>query len=114
MVEICKLTKRTVKPSAKLPKELEQVKVFCTSIGHGVGTVDFVEKVMDMEEEEYLKIINDSGEYTKFKLGNLVKYFEVEVYNEHVEKLKIDMSESKLKDLLCSLKEGYFVIRKPL
>ncbi len=114
MVEICRLTKRSVDPSNKLPRELEQVKVFCTSIGHGVGTVDFVEKVMEMEEDDYLKIINNSGEYTKFKLGNLVKYFEIEIYKEHIDRLKLDMSESKLKDLLCSLKDGYFVIRKPL
>lgn len=114
MIEICKLTKRRVDPSKKLPRELEQVKVFCTSVGHGVGTVDFVEKVMDMEEEEYFSVIEKSGEYTKFKLGNIAKYFEIEIYKEHIQRLKIDMHPSELKELICSLKDGYFVIRKPI
>ncbi len=114
MIEICRLTKRRVDPDKKLPRDLEQVKLFYTSIGHGVGTVDFVEKVMDIEDEDYFNIIENSGEYTQFKLGNLSKYFEIEVYKEHVQKLKQDMGESELKDLLCSLKEGYFVIRKPV
>jgi len=114
MIEVCRLTKRRVDPGKKLPKELEQVKLFYTSIGHGIGTVDFVEKVMNIEDEEYLDIVNRSGKYTKFKLGNLTKYFEIEIYKEHVERLKKDMVKSKLKDLLCSLKDGYFVIRKPL
>ncbi len=114
MIEICRLTKRRVDPDKKLPRDLEQVKLFYTSIGHGVGTVDFVEKVMDIEDDEFMEIINKSGKYTKFKLGNLTKYFEIEVYKEHVQKLKDDMADSKLKELLCSLKDGYFVIRKPV
>ena len=114
MIEICRLTKRRIDPSKKLPRELEQVKVFYTSVGHGVGTVDFVEKVMTIGEEEYLSIIEKSGEYTKFKLGNLSKYFEIEIYKEHTQRLKIDMHPSELKELLCSLKDGYFVIRKPV
>jgi len=114
MIEICRLTTRRVDPSKKLPAHLEQVKVFCTSVGHGVGTVDFVEKSMEMSEEEYFDIVNKSGKYTQFKLGNLVKYFEIEIYKEHIDRLKVDMYDCKLKELLTSLKDGYFVIRKPL
>ncbi|NKQ41490.1 MAG: hypothetical protein HF962_07970 [Sulfurovum sp.] len=114
MVEICRLTQRRIDPSKKLPKHLEQVKTFCASVGHGIGTVDFVEKVMDIEEDEYMDVVKKSGEYTQFKLGNLTKYFEIEIYREHAQKLEKDMYESKLKDLICSLKEGYIVIRKPI
>jgi len=114
MIEICQLTKRRVDPGTPLPHHLEQLKLFCSSVGHGIGKIDFVEKVAEISEEEYLRIVNQSGEYTKFKLGNLTKYFEIEIFKEHVEKLKDDMIDCELKNRLMSLKEGFFVIRKKI
>ncbi len=114
MIEICQLKKRRLDPDVKLPHHLGQLKLFCSSVGHGIGKVDFIEKVAEMPEKEYVSIVNQSGDYTKFKLGNLAKYFEIEIFAEHIEKLKDDMIECSLKDRFLSLKEGYFVIRKQI
>jgi hypothetical protein len=115
MIEICRLTKRQVDPSSKkLPTELEQVKVFSMTVGHGIGTVDFVECVGKIEEDEYDKILQSSGKYAQFKLGNLSKYFEIEVFPEHASKLYDEMPDCSLKEQFLSLKEGYIVIRKAI
>ena len=115
MIEICRLTKRQVDPSSnKLPKELEQVKVFSMAVGHGVGTIDFVEHIGEIEEEEYEKILQSSGKYAQFKLGNLSKYFEIEVFPEHASKLALEMPDCLLKTFFKDLKEGFIVIRKAI
>lgn len=44
-------------------------------MGHGIGKIDFVERIAEISEKEYLKIVDLSGKYTKFKLCNLTKYF---------------------------------------
>ena len=51
-------------------------------------------------------------EYLKFKLGNLSKYFEIEIFPEHAVRLLPHMIECPLKEILVSLKEGYLVLRK--
>lgn len=113
MIEICRLTKRQVEPTNNnMPSKYEQVKVFSMAVGHGVGTIDFVEKVAQLDEEKYLQEVNKCGPYAQFKLGNLSKYFEIEVFPEHLEKLKTQMPQSDLKKLLFSLKEGYWIIRR--
>jgi len=113
MIEICKLTKRRVEPTNNnLSNKYEQVKIFSISVGHGVGTVDFMECIAKIEEDEYLNIINKCGDYAKFKLGNLSKYFEIEIFPEHIYKLLPQMPDSSLKEILSSLKEGFIVIRK--
>jgi len=113
MIEICRLTKRQVEPSKhKLPKQLEQVKVFAKTVGHGIGTIDFVEKIAEMKEDEYLNTVKKCGPYAQFKLGNLSRYFEIEIFPEHLKKLESQMPESNLRKLLFSLKDGYLVIRK--
>jgi hypothetical protein len=114
MIEICQLTKRRVDPNTPMPHHLEQLKLFCSNVGHGIGKVDFVEKVAEISQEDYDDIVDKSGKYTKFKLGNLTRYFEIEIYKEHVEKLKDDMVECDLKKRFLSLKEGFFVIRKKI
>jgi len=113
MIEICRLTKRQVEPTNNnMPSKYEQVKVFSMAVGHGVGTIDFVEKVAQFDEEKYLAEVHECGPYAQFKLGNLSKYFEIEIFPEHLEKLKTQMPQSDLKNLLFSLKEGYWIIRK--
>ncbi len=112
MIEIYRLTKRHIDSGCKLPKELEQIKVFSLCTGHGIGTIDFVECVMKIDDEVYENILKSSGEYAKFKLGNLFKYFEIEVFPEHIKKLKDELPDSSLKKLFLSLKEGYLVIKK--
>ncbi len=115
MVKICRLTKRQVEPESKqLEHKLEQVKVFCMSVGHGLGSIDFIEEIDEISDEEYAQMIEKCGEYAKFKLGNLTKYFEVEIYPEHVKELLNQMPSCKLKTHLEKLKEGYFIIRKSL
>ncbi len=113
MVYICRLTKRQVEPnSKKLDHKLEQVKIFSMNTGHGVGSIDFIEKIDELEDSEYDKMISECGEYAKFKLGNLTKYFEVEVYPEHIVRLLPQMPKCKLKDHFEAVQEGYFIIKK--
>jgi len=115
MIEVCRLTQRQIDPSSKpLPRELEQVKVFSMSVGHGIGTVDYVECVGKIEEDDYANMIKECNEYAQFKLGNLSKYFEIEVFPEHAQKLCPSMPECFLKELFLTLHEGYIVIRKSL
>lgn len=115
MIQICRLTKRQVEPSKnKLPPELEQVKVFSMAVGHGIGTIDFIEKIAEMDEDEYMSEVAKCGPYAQFKLGNLKRYFEIEIFPEHLEKLNSEMPESDLKTILFSLKEGYWIIRKQI
>lgn len=113
MIEICRLTKRQVEPdSKKLPHQLEQVKVFSMNVGHGLGSVDFVEKVDEVSDEEYEKMLQGCDKYAKFKLGNLTKYFEVEVLPEHAKELIPAMPECKLREHFEGLIDGYFILRK--
>lgn len=115
MVEICRLKKRLVNPEDnKLPNELEQIKVFSMSVGHGIGTVDFVECIDKIKEEDYLNLLNSCGEYANFKLGNLSKYFEIEIFPEHASQLVPQMPDCKLKEYFSDLKEGFIVIRKSI
>ena len=115
MIEVCKLTKRQIDPSSKkMPRELEQVKVFSMSIGHGIGTVDFVESIGKIDEAEYDQMLKACGMYAQFKLGNLSQYFEIEVFPEHAIKLYHEMPECFLKEAFKTLQEGYVVIRKQL
>lgn len=115
MIEVCKLTKRRVDPTNEdLSLKYEQVKIFTMSIGHGVGTVDFMECIEKIKESDYRKMLNNSGEYAQFKLGNLTKYFEVEIFPEHVEKLVAEMPECTLKTIFSSLHEGFIVLRKDI
>ncbi|PHO09846.1 formate hydrogenlyase maturation HycH family protein [Malaciobacter canalis] len=115
MIEICKLTKRRVDPtSPDLPEKYKQVKIFSMAVGHGVGTVDFMECIKKISEEEYLKVVENCGEYAQFKLGNLTKYFEVEVFPEHAQLLVPEMPDCYLKTLFSSLEEGFIVIRKSI
>ena len=115
MIEICRLKQRLVNPADnKLPNQLEQIKVFSMSVGHGIGTVDFVECIVKIDEDEYLKLLESCGEYANFKLGNLSKYFEIEVFPEHASQLVVEMPECKLKEHFLDLKEGFIVIRKSI
>lgn len=113
MVEIWKLTQRHVDANKgdELPQILEQVKIFSTYVGHGIGTIDFTEKIAEISEDEYKRILNNSGEYTKLKIGNLSRYFEIEIRQEHVKKLLLDICECELKDILTKLKGSYLVLR---
>ncbi len=114
MIEIFKLTKRHIDKDKgeKLPRELEDIKVFSTFIGHGIGTIDYSEKIASFSEEEYEQILQKSNEYVRFKIGNLSKYFEVEIFPEHCQKLLNGLCECKLKEILKDFKHGYLVLRK--
>lgn len=114
MIEICKLSKRRVEPSKKLPRKYEQVKIFAMQVGHGVGTVDFVECIKKISEEDYANMIKECEEYAQFKLGNLSKYFEIEIFPEHAQQLYPQMPDCFLKDEFIKLKEGYIILRKSI
>lgn len=111
MIEVFKLMKRHLDGAKSESTKAEQIKIFSTCIGHGIGTIDFSEKVLEIDEKEYEQIVKNGGEYIKFKLGNLSKYFEIEVFPEHALKLVPDMIECPLKNLLSDLNEGYLVLR---
>lgn len=115
MIEICKLKKRLVNPEDnKLPNQLEQIKVFSMAVGHGIGTVDFVECIDKIDEDEYLEMVESCGQYANFKLGNLSRYFEIEVFPEHAYELVAQMPDCKLKKHFLDLQEGFIVIRKSI
>ncbi len=115
MINVCRLTRRhTDTTSQNMPRELEQVKIFSLSIGHGIGTVDFVETIETIEEEAYDQMLKECGAYAQFKLGNLSQYFEIEVFPEHAQKLYHEMPECFLKELFGTLHEGYVILRKSL
>lgn len=112
MIQIYKLTKRHMDDNEKMPRELKDIKLFSTCVGHGVGTIDFSEKVAELSEEEFEDMVKNSGEYVNYKLGNLSRYFEVEIFAEHANKLLPELCECKLKEVLLNLCEGYLIIRK--
>ncbi|WP_169764619.1 formate hydrogenlyase maturation HycH family protein [Campylobacter mucosalis] len=112
MIQVFKLTKRHVDENKDMPRHLKEIKLFSTCVGHGVGTIDFSQKVGEFSEEEFEKILANSGEYVKFKLGNLSRYFEVEIFTEHASKILPELCDCKLKEILENLREGYIVIRK--
>lgn len=95
-----------------MPRELKDIKIFSTCVGHGVGTIDFSEKILELSDEEFANIIANSGEYVKFKIGNLSKYFEIEIFPEHAARLIPQICECDLKGCLLNLREGYLVLRK--
>ena len=112
MIKVYKLARRHMDENEKMPKELKDIKLFSVCVGHGVGTVDFSEKSLEIPDEEFERIVSSGGEYVKFKLGNLSKYFEVEIFREHVAKLIPELCECELKKELENLREGYLVLRK--
>ena len=112
MIEVYQLMKRHLDGAKSGDAKLDQIKIFSTCIGHGVGTIDFSEKVLEIENSEYEALIDNGGEYLKFKLGNLSKYLEIEVFPEHAHKLLPEMIDCPLKEIFANLKEGYLVLRK--
>ncbi len=114
MIEIYKLTKRHVnkKKDSPLPDKYKQILLFSTSVGHGVGTIDYSEKIATLSEDEFKKTLENSDEYVNFKIGNLSDYFEVEIFLEHKKRLINGLCEGKLKEIVNDLKEGYLVLRK--
>lgn len=112
MIYIYKLTRRHMDENEKMPKHLKDIKLFSTCVGHGVGTIDFSEKVASISQDKWQDMLAKSGEYVKFKLGNLSKYFEVEVFLEHKNKLLPQLCECEFKRVLSNLNEGYLIIKK--
>jgi len=53
MIQVYKLTKRHMDDNEKLPRELKEIKIFSTCVGHGVGTIDFSEKILELSDEEF-------------------------------------------------------------
>lgn len=112
MIKIYALKRRHADENENMPRHLKQVKIFSTCVGHGVGTIDFSQKVLEIDEAEYAAMLENCGEYAKFKLGNLSRYFEVEVFLEHAQKLLPEMPDCPLKKSISELSEGYLVIKK--
>ena len=112
MVEVYKLTKRHLDGAKSGDSRLDQIKIFSTCIGHGVGTIDFSEKVLEIAESEFEQILQGGDEYLRFKIGNLNKYFEIEIFPEHAKQLLPQMIECPFKEILRGLNQGYLVLRK--
>ena len=49
MIQVYKLTKRHMDDNEKLPRELKEIKIFSTCVGHAVGTIDFSEKILELQ-----------------------------------------------------------------
>ncbi len=85
---------------------------FSTCIGHGVGTIDFSSKVAEFSEAQWAGFLDGAGEWARRKLGNVNRYFEIEVSLPQAARAAAELPPSELRDLLASLREGYFTIRK--
>lgn len=114
MIEVFKLTKRHLDGAKSGDAKLDQIKIFSTCIGHGVGTIDFSEKMLEISDAEFAQILEHGDEYLRFKIGNLSKYFEIEIFPEHAAKLLPHMMECPFKGILMGLNEGYLVLRKDI
>lgn len=114
MIKVYKLIKRHLDGAKSGDAKLDQIKIFSTCIGHGVGTIDFSEKVLEISECEFDEIVKNGDAYLQFKIGNLSKYFEIEIFPEHAAKLIPHMIECPLLEILKNLQEGYLVLRKDL
>jgi len=79
--------------------------------GHGLGTIDFAEKIMEIQNKEYETIVKSGGKYTQFKLGNLMKYFEIDIYPEHAKQIKKELPDSGFRDLLDTLEQGFITLK---
>jgi len=112
VIEVYKLTQKHLDGAKSGNVKLDQIKIFSTCIGHGIGTIDFSEKVLEIAEDEFEQILQDGGEYLKFKIGHLNKYFEIEIFPEHAIKLLPEIKECPFKEILKELKAGYLVLRK--
>lgn len=112
MIEIYKLTKRHVDDNESAPKVLKDITLFSTCVGHGVGTIDFTEKILELSDEEYDELVSKAGRLAKSKLGNLNKYFEIEIYPHHAVKLVEELQDCQFKEILKNLQTGYLVLRK--
>ncbi|MDA3063107.1 MULTISPECIES: formate hydrogenlyase maturation HycH family protein [unclassified Campylobacter] len=110
MIEVWKLTKRHVDEPDTAPK-FRDITIF-TSLGHGVGTIDFSEKICEFSENEWEEILSAGDEYAKFKLGNIATINEIEIFPEHAIKLLQSLKNSALGEFLKNLDEGYLTLRK--
>lgn len=113
MIDVYKLTKRHIDGAnkEKLAPNLKEIKLFSTSVGHGVGTIDFSQKLCEISDDEWRDIVENSGKYAKQKLSGVDKYYEIEIFKEHKPYL-VDMAECDLKNIVENLNEGYLVVRK--
>lgn len=110
MIEIWKLTRKSVSEEKTAPnyKNILVVK----SLGHGAGSIDFSQKVAKFSDEDWQKIVNSGDEYAKTKLGNVDKFYEIEIFPEHAVRLLQSLENSALGEFLKDLDEGYVTIRK--
>jgi hypothetical protein len=114
MIKVYKVTERMASPDFQKGshEKAGQLKFFALTTCHGLGRIDFCRCVLEMTNEEYEDIVSKCGKYARFKLGNILKYHEIEIYAEHSVKLKDDMPECKLKEVISDIKEGFITIRK--
>jgi len=110
MVEVYKLVQKHIDGAKSGNVKLDQIKIFSTCMGHGVGTIDFSEKFLEINTCEFEQILHHGGTYLNIKLGHLSKYFEIEIFPEHAKKLLPEMMECPLKEILIHLREGYLVL----
>ncbi|MBP3223872.1 MAG: hypothetical protein J6M14_01045 [Campylobacter sp.] len=110
MIEVWKLTKRHVDEPDNAPK-FKNITIF-TSLGHGVGTIDFSEKICEFSENEWEEILSVGDEYAKFKLGNIATINEIEIFPEHAEALLKSVADSRLGEILRNLNEGYLTLKR--
>ncbi len=111
MIRVFKLKQRIIDPDTEYKNPADQIKLHVMKNGHGLGTIDFAEKIMEIPDKEYETIVNSGGAYTRFKLGNLMKYFEIDLYPENAEQIKKEIPKSLFRDLLDTLGQGFITLR---
>ncbi len=112
MVQFYRLTERIVDPRNSSSVQAEQYQIFAIRTGHGMGTLDFARQVYEMDDDEYDLMVNKCGEYGRFKLGNLSRYTEVEIFPEHVTRLCNDMPVCGARSIIMDLRQGFITIRR--
>jgi hypothetical protein len=76
VVVVYKLTKRHLDGARSGDAKLDQIKIFSTCIGHGVGTIDFSEKVLEIPESEFQQILEHGDEYLRFQFQNICSSYQ--------------------------------------
>ena len=110
MVEIWKLTRRSISSEKNAPN-FNNIMV-TKSLGHGAGSIDFSQKIAEFSDEACQEIVQSGDEYAKSKLGNLDKFYEIEIFPEHIAPLLKSLANSALGEILANLDEGYLTLRK--
>ncbi len=112
MIEIWRLERRLSSKKEAQNAKYRHIVSFYEGLGHGTGRVDFTQKIASFSEEQWSEFLFGASEWASFKLGNVIRFGEVEILASDAAKLASQMPHnSPLKEILSSLEEGYIIAR---